>query len=246
MSKYPICHNCGNESTVITPEDELVCSNCGRVLECMTSHAQNLPSSHDYQLILSGKDIREIREKILDVCDSFHVPTYLTENILLAHSKLKSTTSDRFTKMERLAYAMYITLNKEKIPRSPNEIGYFFNINPSRLHEIEKNHSEQYPVEAIDLLSRVMSELNIRHYLSSSISHEIQRIQSISLAKPETILACAIFRVCKSPYQDLTVQDISTACGVSTASLRSLNSRVVRGRRERHLKKVPPSLNISS
>lgn len=232
---------------MITSEDDLVCSNCGLVLECMSSHTQQLSQFTDYQIRKSEKINVRNREKILDVCDSFHVPTYITENILLSHLKLKGDNDlTRFSNDELLAYSMYITLNQEKIPRSPNEIGYFFNINPSKLHEIGKNHSEQYPIDASDLLSRVMTELNIKHYLKSSIIHEIDRIQSISLAKPETILACAIFRVCKSPYQDLKAQDISSACGVSTASLRSLNSKVIRGRIDCHLPKVRSSLNTSS
>lgn len=207
------------------PEDEEVCTLCGKVLGVLMSHnASNvcsLPSESP------GNDWWTRREIILDILSNHFMPTFLTDRILTFHDNLRrEIKSTAYNLMESLAYSTYAILHEEKIPRTPTEIAWYFGIRPSKIHQIEKTRPCQNETDARFILPRILSDLKIPFQYTEMIEIEIGKIQKVSMARPETLAGCAILRACKkTPYRDLKLADIANACGASHASIRSLNSK---------------------
>ena len=221
------CYSCHSTSLVITSEDDLVCTDCGRVNEETVSCDYVTPSRETYH-IPQEHDTWEISNHLLDVFARFMIPTFVTDKVLLQYSKLRTELKTRYSSSEIAAYATYQILIEEKIPRLLSEIADYFNLERSKLRRLA---SEQWQsdVNPIDLISPALAKLTIPFYLRHQVEHEIDIIRKYSAARPETVLACGIFRVVKrTPYRDLKSSDIACACGVSTASLRSLNAQTRR------------------
>lgn len=212
------------------PEDEEVCNICGKVLETLVSHQSS--NHQNLSVETPNGDWWMRRGIILDILANNFMPTYLTDQIILFHDQLRKEKG-KLTRnlMESLAYSTYAILNKEQISRSPAEIGWYFGINPLKLHHIEKSRPTRETADAKFILPRIMSDLDIPFPFTEKIHGEIEKLQEVSISRPETIVGCAIFRACReSPYRNLKLTDIANACGASHASIRSLNARMTRRR----------------
>ena len=224
------CYSCDSIHLVITSEDDLVCADCGRVNEPITSH-NPVPHCGGTEIDQS-RETWEVSNLLLDVFARYMIPTFITDRVLLQFSKLKSELRSRHGIEEIAAFATYKILIDEKIPRLLSEISDYFDVDRWKLRRIA---SEQWQndINPVDLISPALSRLNIPFRMTQSIEAEIERIRKFSAARPETVLACGIFRAVKeTPYRDLKCADIACACGVSTASVRSLNTQAHRFLRE--------------
>lgn len=221
------CYHCDSVNLVITCEDDLVCSDCGRVNQETTScdYANAAAGSWSIETYSYTWDVSNL---LLDIFARVMIPTFITDRVLLQYSKLKPELKDRYNTHEIAAYATYKTLIEEKIPRLLSEIAEYFDIDRSKLRRLASEQC-QSDVNPHDLLSPVLNQLKIPFRMSPEIETEIDVIRQFSAARPETVLACSIFRIVKkTPYRDLKCSDIASACGVSTASVRSLNAHTQR------------------
>ena len=219
------CYSCHSANLLITNEDDLVCTDCGRVNEETVSCEFVTPSNDS---ISTSHDSWEISNLILDVFARFMIPTFITDRVMLHYSKLRPELKSRYSSVEIVAYASYQVLIEEKIPRLLSELADYFGLERSKLRRLA-SEQWQHDINPSDLISPALSKLNIPDHLSQNVQDEIDIIRKYSAARPETVLACGIFRVVKrTPYRDLKSSEIACACGVSTASLRSLNAQTRR------------------
>ena len=221
------CYHCNSINLLTTVEDDLVCSDCGRVNQEHVSNTFQTVISHACSWNDSD-EMWQMSNLLLDVFARVMIPTFITDRVLLQYSKLKPNLKARYSAQEIAGYATYKTLIEERIPRLLSEIAEYFDVDRSKLRRLA---SEQWQndLNPSDLLSPALHQLGIPFHRSKDVETEIDTIRKYSAARPETVLACAIFRIVKeTPYRDLKCSDIACACGVSTASVRSLNAHTLR------------------
>ena len=205
-----------------------MCIECGVVIEKMYEYTNYTPVNIDE----CENDIT--KDFLLDICHNHHIPLSLAPNILQQYKeKLADERLKQYSRNELLAYATFTQLIDNGISRTPIEVGYYYQVNHLCLWRIGLSQSKVDRVNTRDLLSRYGDELRLPYNINPDILLVIQKMESFTCAKPETVVASAIHvvsekRKISSSIQWPTLAEIAHVCNVSTTSVRSLTKRYYR------------------
>ena len=204
--------------TVETNEAELVCLACGLVLDKCYSQAGTL--------IVDEMEDYFLQDELGEIFARGHLPQGLVYNVIRNYNSYKEGFLKSFSKLALLCYATFSELTKNGIPRSPVELASYFNVSPHEIWKLQKKMEYPEALEAAQMISRFMCELQIPYQYLEAISDLVKEIEKFSCAKPETVAAAAIFKVSVRDKLNLKLSDISHACGTSQPSIRSLYKKL--------------------
>ena len=211
---------CLHYEKVVTRENDLVCVECGFVLE------RTFPG----HIVVDELFDFHTREKLLDVFHNAHFPLGLIELSMFKARQLSDIQAlKKFHHNTRLCFSVYETLNENQATRTPEEVAFHFDIDPLDIWKIEKILGSDFTDATAYLLEKIRCNLNLPFHLNSEILKLVYEIQEISCAKPETIIGAAIQTIVKkTPYREVSLEKISRVCGVSPASIRLLKKKMIR------------------
>ena len=212
---------CLHSATIITAEDEIVCEECGLVLE---KNYAVVPSQYP---IDEYKDFA-MREKLMDVCYNAHIPVVLVDSTLQFYDTIRQDLKLKsFSCQTLLAFALYKSLIHEKISRPPTEICGYFGTSAKNFSSIDQLLNEDSFTTSGELMERYASELRIPWKYHQEIRNYILKLENISCARPETVIGCAFMLAHeKFFFQDrLTFSKVSLTCGISISAIKSLRKK---------------------
>lgn len=209
---------CEHTTTFISPEREVVCSECCRVLE--TSLGNEIS---DYRI----DEVQEfhLREELLDVFALGHFPMGIFDLVMFHFSRrLESEKFRNFKKKEVLCFALYETLIREKISRSPGEIASYFDIPIGKLWSMERLLNDFSNVSYAEMIERFCAALRVPYKYQSDVMRKVLEFEVVSCSQPQTLIASAIFKIIQNTTSGLntSLKDICQVCGTSTAAVRTV------------------------
>lgn len=201
---------------------ELVCTCCGLVLEkiyTQTYFANNFVP--DIKLL-------KTQNHIFDVCENSCISKNIADLTFSRFRELIVLPQFRKTNPNHLAaYALYEILNKEKCPRTSQEISYYTDVPLKTFFKIESsigqncilNNPEYY-------IERFSSLLNLSYKDEKKINEIVGEISKyVGTVKATCLVATAICIHVKNIKVNITIKEICKTCHVATASIhRSLRT----------------------
>lgn len=212
---------CVHSATTLTQEDEIVCEECGLVLD---KNYSVVP----YQFPIDEYKDFAMREKVLDVCYNAHIPIVLVDPTLQFYDSIRQDVKlKKFSCQTLLAFALYKSLINEKISRPPAEICGFFGITAKHFNSIDQLLNENSFTTSGEIMERYAVELNIPWKYHQEIRNFIEKLEDISCARPETVIGCAFMLAHeKFFFEDrLTFSKVSMTCGISISAIKSLRKK---------------------
>lgn len=230
-----------------TLDGEIICLTCGQTIYRyetdengdFTTRLEQIKQEPNPEIDLfddNACDLEEvfedfvIREELLEVFEKAHIPRCIIDRVMKMYNDQSSTefgkVSFKNKKMELLCYATFVIMIEEKIPRTPTELAYFFDVNPQSIWKMQKYYNNNASISPHDMLERYFDILNIHFKLLSDCPPIIEKLKQLSGVKPETITACTLYILGKK-YQmkALTYALLGKTCAVSTSSIRNLYKR---------------------
>lgn len=211
---------CTHERTIIThPENEIVCCDCGMVIEqCY----DNFNIEH-LSLVTDEIDVIVITDLISNAVANLHLPANLIE---ISKNKYCDNRIDasfkKFKNNELACFTLYDEIVKEKIPIFLQDLCKQFNTNERIIWNVQKASETFSNVDPVSFVSKVCEELDIPYCLQKYIFQTISSLEDISTAKPITICACAIYATTNGLLSNITLEKICEHCRVSKSSVLSL------------------------
>lgn len=219
MSKeyhYPISQSDCSHFNAIEDEREgiITCPDCSRVLDILYS-SSTIERPIKENLKFEDHIISELIERGIFPPNIYSKTQYLYTK-LFNRLKLK-----RFKDIEILVFCLYETLNKESIPRTPLELCNWFQINPNKIWQIEKElQMESAEINPIDFVERFCAELELKYFHCSKIKEKLMTMYGcMDSCRPQGIATSAIYSYCKENNIPITLKKICSTCNVSTSNV---------------------------
>lgn len=219
---------CLHTRTIVTQEDESVCTECGLV----TEKVYNDKSSYPY--MVDECDDEFTKQQLLDVFHNHHIPLSLVLPVLNKYKKSRiDPRLSKFSNNEILAYQTFIELIDNEVSRTPTEVAYYYQVGHLQLWRIGLCLEKTDRVNSQDLLLRYGNELRLPFNMNPAILSVIHEMEQFTCAKPETVVASAIFVSLekRGESQDVkahSLAEIARTCSVSQTSVRSLVKRYLK------------------
>ena len=210
---------CLHEETVVTPEYEIACLQCGEIIGNEFIQEEFIYVDE----IEENKSVEVLKDVIAN--GNFHSDCQY-DSMFMFKELRRDKSLKNFKDNELLCYSLYNVCIRNDCSRTPEEISYYFGLDPIIIWKIEKILNQTIILCPTLMISRVMSTLNVPFHLNPEILILIEKIQKWSSAKPGTILACAIWEVTKNLKPKIALSEICKHCVVSPSAVRSLIKRI--------------------
>lgn len=175
----------------------------------------------------------EIETFLRDVCAHAEVTQSTQEEALRYYKKIyKILKVDqiRLNQTEKriiMAYSLYETLARLKIPRTANEIAYFTECTTTSLFKIESRLKLSSTFsDPADFVSRFGSYLNLSYQDIRIIRRMTKNMYWMGDAKPNSIVAIAIQLYCEKNNIRISLKEICEKCDISLANMYALLRRI--------------------
>lgn len=214
---------CLHENVIDTyPECDIVCADCAFVIGKTYSDALY---KGQFPLIVDEIDDIIIHELLTDVVHNLNLPENCIEPSKIKYKEHRLNKDLRKFKNHELAcFSIYNELIEQENPTFLEDLCAQCNVNQSQIWNIQKAIDNFADLEPRLLVSRIVSELEIPYVLTDRIYKNIEKLEEISSAKPETILACAIY-IETEINDNISLHSICQQCRVSKSSVLSLFRR---------------------
>lgn len=204
---------CSHDNTVITAEDECVCTQCGLVLQQLFN-----PSTwHCFPV--SDKD--DITDFLHDVGDRAHIPGNIVVHAEHYYKKIKGLLP-KFQNKILAAYALYESLNKFEVPRMAEEIEHYSGVKLKDIWSVESNLSLEIPLsDPINYVHRYCVLLNFSYTEQTTVRRTVWSIQCLPLGnlRCNCLVAVIIYLFCKEEKKKITLRKICETCNISATSV---------------------------
>ena len=245
-----VCQYCG-----LVPEDELttyarqtisrcnhersvtdhstasaICRECGLVLE-------ERIIAYPHRIIFDSTGDEKTRERIRDILEHMRLPELAVQESEALFRQFGKTLSLSIKKSpELLAYSIYEALNRLGIPRAPDEIAFFSEVETADLLKIEKKLAgvTTYCEPAL-FTTRICGEMELPFTMIKTVHRVVRMLAVYSHFRPECLTAAALLlylevpSLCKNTKQTrerLTLSYICLYCNVAAVSVTNLLKRI--------------------
>jgi transcription initiation factor TFIIIB Brf1 subunit/transcription initiation factor TFIIB len=199
-----------------------VCTECNRVI------SENVALTEESYSYSATPNVNETLNRVLDkfACgDQSHIIKQ-TENHF---NVIRGIFPGR--ELEEIAvYAIFVTLNKECVPRSFSEISFLTGVCEKKLFQLHTVYSSIEKIEVSkpeNYLHRACAKLGLPLCLEKKIFTNILALPTWTGSySPKTVLATCIHSVCQTEATPTTLQEVSAVCCVNEKSVRGLEKKL--------------------
>lgn len=205
---------CSHNSTVISAENELVCTDCALVVESAAFYT-SFPLS--FTPTFCDVDLEELGEK-------WHFSKRIIVETKMKYSQLKKALPDE--KETNLgAYALYVTLIKHECVRLPEEVCYVFGIQKKELFHIGEKVDDvdiDEDSELKGLIARFCSILEFTFKEKCLVQEIGAEVHIEPCIQSKTLAVLLICYVSELFHITLSLKEITDKCGVSLYNIKRL------------------------
>ncbi len=196
-------------------EGTTVCTHCGLVLDVIRLPSYRSEKNYDFEKKLNTQGFLE------NVCEKAGIPHSILEYTAWYATNIENQLKhEKIVKNGIISFALYETLLRFQIPRSPQEISFFTGIPTSTLWFIEKKLSSSVIKSSPqDYVERFTSLLGLDYTHNSTIKTIVSNLYGMGDVRPACLIAVVIHLFCKEKKIKKTVKEICESCGVSSASM---------------------------
>lgn len=203
-----------------THEGIFVCIDCGLVIE------DRLQLNNYEQCIPARKS--DIETFLTDICHNANLPSGIIPYTLWYLKSVKSRDDKKMFNEKQLAiFALYESLNRHDIPRTPQELEYYSGIKYTMLWKIENTlmlkttlaKSENWIEKFCILL-----EIDFKHVYT--LKNIVRNMFGFGGVQPQSLAALVIHLYCKEQHIPITLKKICEFCVVSTSAIAKLKKKM--------------------
>ena len=167
---------------------------------------------------------------LYDVCDKGNIPLSIIQYTLWYVKQIKTQlkiAQKKFKDTEIVIYALYESLNRHNLPRTPQELQVYSGILPARLWSIENClQLKTTPCRAIDMIERYCVILNLDFSDIVTMKGIIKNMFGLGHIHPQCLISVVIYLYCKEAKKDISVRKICQTCGVSTSNMYKILQKI--------------------
>lgn len=212
-----IIDDCSHSNELIDQrEGNIVCSDCGLVLDCYFEVDVNHINRQECELISKRK-----QEFVYETLERLHIPQSIAFHIF----KKINESSEKNQNEIFLSGIIYKTLIELNIPFTIKEISCVTGIKVKNINK--KKIDKKIDVVIIntnEILERACSKLNLKFNDYTLIKEKIKKMNNGF--NPSTIIAGNIYVYCKENNKKLSMKDISNVTGISCMSIKRFTNKI--------------------